>query len=68
MDLILYCGVLLLLGIIRVNQTRTVSESDGIVSATGTTTVNCDLPIGSNLSLIRESGAYTIILEELGLI
>jgi hypothetical protein len=66
MDLFVYCGILVILGIIRVNQTKTVSESVGITQ-TGGTIVDCDLPIGSNLSLIREPGAYTIILEELGL-
>lgn len=67
MDLILYCGVLLLIGLIRVGKTSSVPDSVGIVSTGGTTTIDCDLPIGSNLSLIREPNAYTIILEELGL-
>lgn len=68
MDLIIYCGVLAILGIVRIGRTQDVPESVGITSSGETTTINCELPIGSNLGLIKEPGAYTIILEELGLI
>lgn len=67
MDLIVYCGILFLIGVVRVGRTSSVPDSVGIVSTGGTTTIDCDLPIGSNLRLIREPNAYTIILEELGL-
>lgn len=67
MDLIVYCGILFMLGVIRVNKTREVSDTVGITDTGGTTTVDCDLPIGQNLALLREPGAYTIILQELGL-
>lgn len=67
MDLLIYCGVLLVLGMTRVGKTRDVSDSVGIASTGGTTTIDCELPIGSNLGLIRERDAYTIILQQLGL-
>lgn len=68
MDLIVYCCILALVGIVRVGKTQDVPESVGIVSSGATTTVDCELPVGQNLALIKEHGAYTIILEELGLI
>lgn len=67
MDLIVYCSILAIVGFIRVGSTQHVSESAGIVSSSGTDTIDCDLPVGSNLALLKEPGAYTIILEELGL-
>lgn len=67
MDLFIYCGIILVLGITRVNQTRHVSDSVGIVDIGTTTTIDCELPIAQNLGLVREYGAYTLILEELGL-
>lgn len=67
MDLIVYCAVLLVLGLARVRATRDVSDSVGIVETGGTITVNCELPIGQNLALIKEPYAYTIIIKELGL-
>lgn len=57
-----------MVGFIRVGKTQSVPDSVGIVSTGGTTTIDCELPVGQNLSLMKEPGAYTIILEELGLI
>lgn len=68
MDLLIYCLLLFVLGTIRVNKTRNVSELDGIVATTGTTTAECSLPVAENFHLIKEQGAYTLILMELGLI
>ena len=67
MDLIIYCVALFILGMIRVNQTTTVSNSEGIVSPLGTS-VECSLPYGQNLQMYKEVGAYTLILQELRLI
>lgn len=67
MDLIIYCFIILVVGMIRVGKTREVPDSVGITNNGSTSTVNCELPIGGNLALIKEPGAYTIILEELGL-
>lgn len=68
MDLLLYCLILFIAGTIRVNKTKDISELDGIVVSSGTTTAECDLPVAENYQLIREDGAYTLILMELGLI
>lgn len=67
MDLIVYCAALALIGFIRVSKTQNIPESVGIIDTGATSTISCELPIGSNLALIREPGAYNIILEELGL-
>lgn len=67
MDLIIYCIIIGLVGLVRVGSTKNVPESVGISDAGVTTTVDCELPIASNLALNIEYGAYTLILEELGL-
>lgn len=67
MDLIVYCGILLMLGVVRVNKTSSVPDSVGVAGNVGTTTADCELPIGQNLELIKEPEAYTIILKEFGL-
>lgn len=70
MDLIIYCVILALVGFMRIGQTAQVSDDEGIVD-TGVTTISSayeELPIGQNLALKKEDGAYTLILEELGLI
>ncbi len=69
MDLIIYMLILLMVGFTRVNRTASISEDEGIAD-TGVTVVQTayeDLPIGQNLGLLKEEGAYTLILEELGL-
>lgn len=68
MDLLLYCLILFIAGTVRVNKTKNISELDGIVASVGTTTAECSLPVAENLHLIKEQGAYTLILMELGLI
>lgn len=67
MDLLIYCAVLDILGYVRFYKTQQVADTVGIVDTGATTTANCDLPIASNLGLVKEAGAYTLILEELGL-
>lgn len=67
MDFLVYLSILALIGFMRVSKTQTVSEEFGIVDNGATTTVSCNLPIGDNYELMREYGAYTLILEELGL-
>ena len=68
MDAIIYIIILYIIGMYRKGSTMAVSETEGIVSTGGTTTVNCELPYGQNLALYKEQGAYTLILQELGLI
>lgn len=67
MDLIIYCAVLFILGAMRINQTKDVSDNVGIVDMGDTSTVDCSLPIASNLSLQKDPMAYTIILKEFNL-
>lgn len=67
MDCLIYTAILLIIGFIRMSTTQNVSDSVGIVD-TGITTIDCDLPYSSNYELIKESGAFTLILEDLGLI
>lgn len=69
MDLTIYMLCLIVIGFIRVGHTGHISEDQGIVDS-GVTTVEGsyeDIPIGQNLGLKKEFGAYTLILEELGL-
>ncbi len=67
MDLIIYCAVLFMLGMMRVSKTKDVDDSIGIVETGETSTVNCELPVASNLQLIRDRDAFTIILKEFDL-
>lgn len=67
MDLLIYLAVLGIVGYIRFYKTQQVSDSVGIVETGATITADCDLPIASNYALKKESGAYTLILTELGL-
>lgn len=68
MDLIIYCVVLALIGFLRVGQTSNISNDESIVETGATVSVDYDIPVGQNLAMLKESGAYTLILEELGLI
>lgn len=68
MDFLIYIAVLAFIGFVRMNKTRNVADNIGIVSTGATVTVNCDLPYSSNLALVKEAGAFTLILEDLGLI
>lgn len=67
MDLILYCSVLVFIAYKRMEETKAVSEEVGIVQV-GVTVPENELPLSSNLELKKELGAYTLILEELGLL
>ena len=67
MDIILYTILLIVLGLYRFNQTKDVSETIGIVETGATVTSNCELPVASNLGLVREAGAYTLILDQFNL-
>lgn len=66
MDLLIYCGILLIIGLIKVNATASVSDDVGVADVSVVEV--SDLPVGSNLMLKREIGAYTLILHELGLV
>lgn len=67
MDLIIYCIILAAIGVMRITSTRDVPDSVGITDSCSTTTINCELPVAQNLELKREENAFTIILEQLGL-
>lgn len=66
MDLIIYCILIASIGFARFNTTKSVSDDVGIVQV-GCVTSSCELPVASNLAMIKEPDAYTLILEELGL-
>lgn len=69
MDLILYVLILIVIGFIRVSKTQDISDDVGIVNTGATVSrFSNDLPVASNLQLVKEDGAYTLILEELGLL
>lgn len=68
MDFLLYIAITLVIGFIRVSSTKDVADSIGIVSTGATVTADCDLPYSSNYELVKEPGAFTLILEELGLL
>lgn len=67
MDFLIYLAILSIMGYLRFSKTREVADSVGIVSTGSTVTADCDLPIASNHRLIKEEGAYTLIIEEFGL-
>lgn len=67
MDLIIYCVIVAIVGMLRVNSTKNVPASMGVAGIGVTVTADCALPIAENLALEKEYSAYTLILEELGL-
>lgn len=69
MDLLIYCAILAILGFVRIGQTSRISEDEGIAETGATVLVQeyDNIPIGDNLALNREYNAFTLILEELGL-
>ena len=67
MDILIYTILLVVLGLYRFNQTKDVSETIGIVETGATVTSNCELPVASNLGLVKEAGAYTLILDQFNL-
>lgn len=68
MDLLVYTLILVAVGFIKMNK-KSVSlptPSGGTNIEMGTT-VDVDIPIGNNLRLMREPEAYTLILQQFGL-
>lgn len=66
MDLIIYCVILAIIGFSKVGMTANVSDEVGL-SGSQTVVETVDMPVGSNLGLLKELGAYTAILRELRL-
>lgn len=67
MDAIVYAILIIALGLYRFSQTKDVSESVGIVDTGATVTCDCELPVAANLGLVKETGAYTLILDQFNL-
>ena len=68
MDLLVYTLILVAVGFIKMNK-KSVSlptPSSGTNIEMGTI-VDVDIPIGNNLRLMREPEAYTLILQQFGL-
>lgn len=68
MDLIAYLAVLAMYSVIKLHKNIDIdmpvqNSITGMVQSIPTS----DLPLSSNLMLIKEEGAFTLILEELGL-
>ena len=69
MDLVLYICIILIVGFMRVSKTQYISDDIGIIDTGATVSrFSEDIPLASNLKLEKEQGAYTLILEELGLL
>ncbi len=66
MDLAIYILVLISVGFFRMRTPADV-VSPILNNPTAQQSEQCTLPIGRNLQLLKESDAYTLILEELGL-
>lgn len=64
MDFILYLIIILIGGFLKMEQTKNVSEDEGIAS-TSYTVVNNDIPIGDNLGLKREPNAFMLIVNDM---
>lgn len=70
MDLIVYIIVITVFGFIRMSAKQTVQEQYSIIGdgvTVDSQVTSGDLKIGSNLRLLRDKDAFTLILEELGL-
>lgn len=70
MDLIVYIIVITVFGFIRMSAKQTVQEKYSIIGdgvTVDSQVTSGDLKIGSNLRLLRDKDAFTLILEELGL-
>lgn len=66
MDLFLYLIVMVCIGFIKMKAP--VDVVSPLVTDPGEQVAEmCSVPIGRNLSLLREKDAFTLILEELGL-
>lgn len=70
MDLIVYVIVMTVFGVLRMRTKQTVQEQYSIIGdgvTVDSEVASGDLKIGTNLRLLREKDAFTLILEELGL-
>lgn len=72
MDLIFYSLILLSLGSYKMMSKKKQTGGIQIFApgesfTEGTIQVAADIPIGNNLRLYREQGAYTLILQQFGL-
>ena len=66
MDLFIYLIVMVCIGFIKMKAP--VDAVSPLITNPGEQVADmCTLPIGRNLSLLREKDAFTLILEELGL-
>lgn len=66
MDLFIYLIVMICMGFIKMKAP--VDTVSPLIADPGEQVADmCTLPIGRNLSLLREKDAFTLILEELGL-
>ena len=66
MDLLVYCLVLIVLGITKFKEPATTVKPEKGTFAPVSVQV-ADLSIGQNLQLAKITGAYTYILKEFGL-
>lgn len=71
MDVFVYIFIIAVLGFIKINnspqETTSVEAVETIVEDGKVNEVDDSIPVASNLTLKKEDGAYTLILEELGL-
>ena len=67
MDSIGFILIMLCIGLYKI---KFVKADESIVTQPGEAIVEIasDMPIGNNFDRLREDGAYTLILEELGLL
>lgn len=70
MDLIVYVIILSVLGFLKMRAKQTVQEQYSIIGdgvTVDTQVTSGELKVGTNLRLLRDKDAFTLILEELGL-
>lgn len=67
MDLIIYILVLIAVGFLKVKNVTTATPDVLVTAPCEAVQETASLPIGRNLSLDKETDAYTLIIEELGL-
>lgn len=70
MDLVVYVIIISVFGIMKMFTKQTVQEQYSIIGdgvTVDSEVTSSDLKIGSNLRLLRDRDAFTLILEELGL-
>lgn len=70
MDLVVYVIIITAFGFLRMSKKQTVQEQFSIIGdgvTVDSEVASSELKIGSNLRLLRDRDAFTLILEELGL-